>query len=983
MFDDYSDLENRQKQLEFYTQALRIYQEIGDSVRKAKILDRLGLTYALLGEREKALESYQQELETLREVSQFYSKLGDSETALIFEYRQPIVLFSIGQLHAQLPDETNELEAYNLAIKIYKKWEDDQGETDFLIKIAEQYGKQDNPEKVLFFLNHAVTVYRETGNFQAEANLLREKIAGVYFYSLKDSEQGFEVLNKALNIYQKMGDIPEVAKTLDKIADLHLNLENREKALEFYNKVILVYQEINDLIQEVYTLRIIGKTYYELGNPEKALEVFNQAVKVFQEQGNREKSIENLLAIGEDYIQLEDKTTALIFYQQAIPITQQLGDYQKEAFILRKIGQLYYELESIHQAVKTFQDARKVYQKNSDRSGEAWTLYEIGKSYTILGDFPKAVDSYNQALEFFNKSLNLLNHQYPEAQAENLLGIAIVQRKQGNLDTALTQINIAILFIEETRTRKKSSEERLTFFVSKQDYYEFYIDLLMELHEQHPSKGYNAEALNISERSKARNFLELLTEANTDIRKGVDPELVIQERNLQQQLDAVERRRVELYNHDQSTQEQTTAIEQERQYLLQNYNKIKTQIREKSPSYAAITQPKPLTLEQIQQQILDDETLLLQYTLGEKRSFLWAVTKNSINSYELPPKAFIEEAVRSFFRSAILFNIGHSSINSLSASKSLSQIILAPVASQLNHQRLAIVSDGILHYLPFAALSSPTSLEKNDIPLIVHHEIVNLPSASTLSILRRDFQHRKPAPKTLAIIADPVFSSQDTRLEMPTVTHRESWEHYNLNRSTRQLDIGIWDRLPGTRREAEAILALVPPSESTFAFDFAANRDTVTNIQLNQYKIIHFATHGLFNSVNPELSGIVLSMVDQSGNSVNGFLRLHDIFNLDFSADLVVLSACKTGLGKQVRGEGLVGLTQGFMYAGTPRVLVSLWDVDDGATAEIMTRFYRLIFTEKLSAPEALRKAQLEMQTDTEWKSPYYWAAFILQGEWR
>ena len=1309
--DNYGFIENREKQLEFYNQALKIYQEIGHSLGEAKVLDKFGDFYTYSGELDKALEFYNQELEKVKDVSQFYFQLGDSETALTFDYRQPILLFKMAKIYSQLSEHEKELKAYDQARDIYQKWEDSDGETSFLIEVAERYGKQENSQRMLEFFNHAVTVYREQGNSLEEANLLREKIADIYFYSLEDYDKGFDTLNQALKIYQEIGDSPEerlrqraeVAWTLSRIGSSYLytskkHLDNQEKALEFYSQAVVIYQELQDFSSERFTLTKMGIIYYELGNKEKALEVFNQAGKVHQDSGEYEKAINTLIDIGKTYRKWEEKETALEFYLQAIPVCQQLGDYKKEALILRTIGQLYYELDKINQAVEAFNKARKVYQNNSDRSGEAWTIYEIGKSYTTLGDLKRALDSYQQALpiyeqeieaswreertldmfirmsrihaylgdsenalnfcqkslnyaqemrqektmikserfreigklcyqigetkialesfdqywkiyqkfgrdeevlglmrigqdytelgdskqaleffnrarrlyqesnfsegeidniswiasvysragnyqqaldyfnqglriaqkinnrskealmlteigdryseledekalefyqqaliiykelendrqqtdilnkigefyqqlekleealefyqqalkisegndfddlsnisrnialvyfelgelekalnfyqqalknfsqqasssfsydasiytemgkvysdlgelakalESFNKSLELLGSSYPESRAENLFGLAIIERKKGNLNTALTYIETAIDLIEETRTRKDSPEERLAFFASKQDYYEFYIDLLMELHQKDSSKGYDAEALNISERSKARSLLELLAEANTDIRKGVDPELVIQERSLQQQLDAVERRRVELYNRDY-TLEEKTAIEQEREYLLQKYQEVQTKIREKSPSYAALTQPQPLTLEQIQQEILDEDTLLLQYALGENRSFLWAITKDSITSYQLPSKTVIEQAARAFFRRSITKRPASSEKLS-EASESLYPMILAPVASQLDNQRLAIVSDGILHYLPFSALALPTA-SKDYLPLVVNHEIVHLPSASTLGILRQDAQQQETAPKTIAIVADPVFSSDDSRLQTPASNRGESWDEYNLNRSARQLDIGIWNRLPGTRTEAEAILDLVPESESIYAFDFAANRIMATNPQLSQYKIIHFATHGLFNSINPELSGIVLSMVDPQGNAQNGFLRLHDIFNLDFSADLVVLSACKTGLGQQVRGEGLVGLTRGFMYAGTPRVLVSLWDVDDAATAEMMTRFYRLMLIEKLSATEALRKAQLEMQTDTQWNSPYYWAAFTLQGEWR
>jgi CHAT domain-containing protein len=190
-------------------------------------------------------------------------------------------------------------------------------------------------------------------------------------------------------------------------------------------------------------------------------------------------------------------------------------------------------------------------------------------------------------------------------------------------------------------------------------------------------------------------------------------------------------------------------------------------------------------------------------------------------------------------------------------------------------------------------------------------------------------------------------------------------------------------RLPFSRREAEAIVAAAPRGESIKALDFEASRDTATSADLSNYAIVHFATHGLLNSNHPELSGIVLSLVDQNGKSQDGFLRLHEVYNLRLPAELVVLSACQTGLGKEVRGEGIVGLTRGFMYAGAARIVASLWKVNDAATAELMKRFYQRIFAKGLRPAAALREAQVEMWKDGRWRLPYYWAPFVIQGEWR
>ncbi|NET60898.1 MAG: CHAT domain-containing protein, partial [Symploca sp. SIO2E6] len=299
--------------------------------------------------------------------------------------------------------------------------------------------------------------------------------------------------------------------------------------------------------------------------------------------------------------------------------------------------------------------------------------------------------------------------------------------------------------------------------------------------------------------------------------------------------------------------------------------------------------------------------------------------------------------------------IGVENVQANKSVSQLSEILLTPVVEQLGNKRLLIVGDGALQYVPFSALPLPGISGEDVVPLLANNEIVNLPSATTLGIIRQEQATRKTAPKTIAILADPVFSSNDERVKSSKQPIDSSLQQQLLDRSAREADIGVWQRLPGTRTEAEAIMALVPDSERVHGFDFAANREMITNPELSNYRIIHLATHGLLNSTNPELSGVVLSLFDEQGDSQNGFLRLHDVFNLNLPAELVVLSACQTGLGQEVKGEGLVGLTRGFMYAGSPRVLVSLWNVSDAATAEMMKRFYRNMLEEGLSATAALR----------------------------
>jgi CHAT domain-containing protein len=376
-------------------------------------------------------------------------------------------------------------------------------------------------------------------------------------------------------------------------------------------------------------------------------------------------------------------------------------------------------------------------------------------------------------------------------------------------------------------------------------------------------------------------------------------------------------------------------------------------------------------------------------------------------SFTLPKRSDIEQAARTVYELLTARNQNPKDEPELqrdarlsraraaypAAAARLSGMILGPVSSLLPRKRLVIVSDGALQYIPFGVLPHPRRKDVDDRPLIVEAEVVSAPSASALAQLRREIAGRRPAPKAVAVIADPVFEVDDPRVSRgrevanvrsgdnprtaPTVLER-SWVDVTSGENRKIT------RLPFSRQEANAIIAAAPPGSRFEALSFRASRATAMSPDLAQYRFIHFATHGIVDSQTPALSGIVLSLVDQQGKPQDGFLRLWDIYNLRLPADLVVLSACQTALGKEVRGEGLIGLTRGFFYAGAARVIASMWSVDDGATAELMTHFYQGILNKGLTPAAAMRSAQIEMWRQKRWRGdPYYWGAFQLQGEWK
>ncbi|MBP5977619.1 CHAT domain-containing protein, partial [Brasilonema sp. CT11] len=565
---------------------------------------------------------------------------------------------------------------------------------------------------------------------------------------------------------------------------------------------------------------------------------------------------------------------------------------------------------------------------------------------------------------------------------------AFLERSRGNLQAARTNVEAAIKIIEELRTKIDRQELRTSYFATQQDVYKLYIDLLMQLHKKEPSQGYDALALHVSERSRARSLIELLTEANAKILKGANPELVQQERNLLQQIDARDtlRRNLETSpNKNDSTKASIQKLTTEIEDLLRQHQELQAKIRTTSPEYAKLTNPNPekdiLKLPQIQQQ-LDKDTLLLQYSLGEEHSYLWAVTPTSMQVYTLPGQKEIEKVAQGFREDSQQVTTTDLAIQS---AKQLSQLILAPVADKLPGKRLVIVADGGLQTIPFGALADITSNKYQ--PLIINHEIINLPSASTIAIQRQKLANRQSAPKSIAVLADPVYSATDERVtgkpENTQLGSELEVERSALNRSARSLKRNGWERLPYTADEAKAILKSIPAATSLEALSFDANYNWATSKTLNQFRILHFATHGFVNQEQPELSGIVLSLFDKKGKPIRGYLRLEDLFNQDYPAELIVLSACQTGLGKNVNGEGLVGLTRGLMYAGAARVMLSLWQVSDEGTSILMQEFYTEMLQQKKTPSEALRAAQRKLWENPKWHSPYYWAGFTVQGEWR
>jgi CHAT domain-containing protein len=855
----------------------------------------------------------------------------------------------------------------------------------------------------------SLALWREFGDRKSELRLLQRLVN--HYHVLGELQIALSYAGKGIEIAQALDDRYQEANLNAMLGNIYLDLGTNQQALDAYSRARETFASSSYRMGEAVAIENIGITYHLLGDPQRAIGYFHQAASMFSSMRHKSMECKSFNDLGAAYLKLGELEKALEWQNRALALAREIGDVMIEANTLGYSGHVYLAMGDLRKASDCYNARLKSCQTLGDAICVARTMKALGDVALSSGDVENAMNLLNQAL---NQS-RLKGER--RSEAEILHSIARANYSLGNLLEARKQIEQSLDIGESLRADVARQDLRASFFSSVQSGFDLYVDLLMSLHQRRPAGGYDAVALQVSERARARNLLEQLVESNADIRQGVDPQLLERERALQRQLNAKAAARVKAYN-DKGAETITEAFDKEIAELTSRYQEVDAQIRASSQRYAALTRPKPLAAPDIQR-LLDQNTVLMEFALGEKRSWLWVVTPGAITSHQLAPRAEIEKATRRVYelltaRQSVaglteeeqIARIKEADAGFQTEASALSRILFGQIVGSLRQEmkgkRLLIVASGGLEYLPFAALPIPSN-ENGYQPLITEHEIVNLPSASVLSVIRRETAGRAAAPKTVAVLADPVFETKDPRLLMATKRRGAGQESAVNTRSTAEasspasggLDCSPFlravrsmgrdglSRLLFSREEADAIADLVPARSLLKATGFQASRPKALSGELSNYRIVHFATHGLLNSEYPELSGLALSLVDENGKAQDGFLRMHEIYNLRLPADLVVLSACQTALGKEIKGEGLVGLTRGFMYAGAERVVASLWQVDDLATAGLMKRFYQGMLKDGMRPAEALRTAQIEMSKQKRWSAPYYWAGFVIQGEWR
>ena len=811
---------------------------------------------------------------------------------------------------------------------------------------------------------------------QAESAFLEISLLNRLAMALLDSgEIGLcdEALQQALDLSERLDYLWGEALTLHSMGDAERIAGEAHQAIELYQRALPKSRQLALETEHAVTLQRLGDVYAQLDHPREALEVLGEAAAVFRAAGNLDRQASTLLSTGWVQVLNDNAEDAIPLFREAIEIQQRLGHRKGEAAAVDRLGTALLATEDYPAALSAYQRALDLAQVTGSRRDLANSVANIGCLYQRWGKVEEAASQLTEA----QSQLRAVDDLKALSNVESCL--ARLEQQQGHLAEALHHIEASLTLVEGIRATARQRGARYRPIRLWQEYTELQIELLLAHYLETGDQALEARAFEISDLARARNLYDLVLESQIGVRTTAPQALLARERQIQRRLNAVEERRRRMREAEVEAAE-ISGIEARLGELALELERARAAIRAADPRFAELAEPRPIRLADLQN-LLPEQTLLLSFALGEKHSTLFVVGASTFTSKILPPRRRIDAQAKALYEA--LRESRHGGFQQDLAAETLGEMLFEGVEIVPTIRRILVVADGMLHYVPLGVLPSPLDDGANPGRLLGDDfEIQVVPSASVLAaLIERDTGRRDP-PKTVAIFADALYSAEDPRLRTGAEPGDTTPTPVSGQRSVsiERLPDGPLPRLPHTASEARSILSLLPSDQTTAALGYPANKQAVLDQHLAEYRILHFATHAFIDDRFPDLSGLVLSRLDHQGQTIDGHLHLHEIYGLELAADLVVLSGCQTALGPEVRGDGLLSLTRGFLYAGSSQVLVSLWSVDDEATAYLMAEFYRSMIQDGESPAAALRSAQRWMRQQPHWSAPYFWAAFVLQG---
>jgi len=894
-----------------------ILSKINDKEKKCEFLQKLALLYWNIDQNDKSIESYKQALSIAKELN-LEKNMKECQHSLEIHklYKEGIDFFSANE--------------YQKSIESFKK----------AIALAEKINSNEHKLKCL------------------------RKLSLNYWELNKISE--FDSLNEsALKIANDLNNKIEQGRCLINIGLFYWKLNSYSKALSYYEGALKIAKEEKNKKNEGACFTNIGLIYLYWGNFEKASFYLEKALSIDKEIDNINYISMDLNNLGTLYRRMgllsrkeEDFNKALNYFFNCLEVIKKNKDIKTEIKVLNNIGSIYSEIGSLYSEQEKCQEkyalALKYLNSSKKKAEEIQDREEMGIILTNIGVVYYNQRNYEESTKCYEKVINL-NTGREQILWETYMESARAYEKQNHLEKALECYKDSIKLIEKIRSYIDLEQFKARYLGTEKriDAYHYLIIFLLNHYQPHSKEEFELEAFNYLERAKARAFLDSLELSQIDITQGVDPETLNQEKELMKDYLNL---RAKLLASEFAPEEKNIILEKLNE-KEDEMDALKLKIRSENPTnpeYGDI-----ITLKEAREKLLDNNTAFYEYCIGKEKSYAFVITKRDLKIFPLPDRNEIKKYVSDYLKT-----ISDKNNNNFKAGYELFKTLVLP-GLEKNIKTIIFIPDDVLNYLPFEALI--TSKEKNDW-LIKRYKIAYAPSVSSFrEIIQRKKSSEKKPRKDLLAFGDPYFGKFETEGNWNSVI-KEFFSNDAINLS----------RLRYSSLELDKISALFAKSKQNIFKREYANKEQLKNNNLEEFKVIHFATHSIIDDKDPTRSSIVLSL-NQEQNE-DGFLQVREIYNLRLNSDLVTLSACETGLGELIHGEGIVGLNRAFFYAGTSALLMTLWAVNDQASCQLMDRFYRHLRSSE-SIMDALRSVKLEMINSGVLSHPYYWAGFVVSGK--
>ncbi|MBI4749704.1 MAG: CHAT domain-containing protein [Acidobacteria bacterium] len=952
--------------------ALEQYQAVNDKTTQARILNYLGSIHIFRGEFQPGIENFNQGLKLCRELN---------ETVGI-----AYVLVNLATAHQGVGNYQVAIDCLAEALMIRKQVGDLRGQAIVLYSLGTLRLEQDETAIAIEYFSQALDLHRADLKDPGGKAIVLTGLSTA-FWKAERYEASLKYAEEALAIFQQIGDQKGKIQLLITMGSVALKYGEYQKAFNLANQALELAEQTSDVQSLMYLYQLLGNYYVSVADLEKSIQYYQDSLRYAQKLNNVVQQGILMSSIGSVYFRQQQYPAAQRAHQQAVELLRKTGNRLNLGQTLQNLGAALHQQGRLDEALVALDEARSLLQAIEYNSGLSGVYVEIGQVKLAAHKSDEAYAAFQAALHIARKA----NDNYLEAHV--CFCLAKLERSRQNFDEAVHLIEEAIAKAEYARGNINDPFQRATFFSQVQEFFDVYLLILIDQYHQHPSPAVLVKAFQVHEQGHSRSLLDSLSNQKGSDRLA-DSSLLGQDINLRNQIAFKCARLTELLNQTH-TADQERQLKSELEELLTRHQQLKEDLRQSRDVKTAAIAPVPLDLKDLQAR-LDSETVLVKYAMTREKTFVWVVDRESFRMVELADRAtltpLIERVHLAYSQSDQSRNLTKLNQKSVLESQSpvwnLSRQLLDPIRPFLRQKLLIIPADSMFS-IPFGILPVSDATNPNQTHYFIElQEISILPSTSLM-------KYFKPTPlnadsiEHIAVFADPVFSLNDTR--MKAISRNINQKHGS---SQRTLILGRDDstkpiqttepltinRLPWTEKEAQRIQRFARNRKVLVKSGADATLSALQALDLEELQILHFATHGLVDQNHPDLSALILSLVDKDGNSMDGFLRGADIVNLRLKTELVVLSACHTGTGKEIPGEGILSLTRNFLMAGSQRVVYTLWAVNDQATTHLMERFYFHLLKEKRTPADALRKAQLDMLRTERWKDPYYWAAFQIQG---